>query len=349
MVARAYNSSNQYRFGYNGKEHQDEQVGGDYDYGMRIHDSRICRFLSVDPLNKSYPWLTPYQFAGNTPIQAIDLDGAEPLVANANAVTRTFGMFNAAPGNIVRINNVLYQVVTVTVINNNVVQNSAGVMVNTTLPPGDHHMQYNPSQSEFNFINPRIEGVRMNSHNSLPTNPVSRLTPRDPGGKSFMVDFRVEQRSTFQVVLNPVNGNMGASFDADAATITTATAANAVAQTNFIGNILASIPTATAAVIISTGHPRGAFSNFDRRPVNAPGGLLSARANVIGNMIIGSTPGVQFGQVAIAPPNFNTRPAVNLSVTIPLNAQIVPRAGSNINGTNVIENPQRPRFIPRTP
>ncbi|MES2730943.1 MAG: hypothetical protein V4714_04315, partial [Bacteroidota bacterium] len=37
-----------------------------------------ARFLSVDPLTKSYPELTPYQFAGNTPIQAIDLDGLEP-------------------------------------------------------------------------------------------------------------------------------------------------------------------------------------------------------------------------------------------------------------------------------
>lgn len=35
-------------------------------------------FLSVDPLTSSYPMLTPYQFAGNTPIRAIDLDGLEP-------------------------------------------------------------------------------------------------------------------------------------------------------------------------------------------------------------------------------------------------------------------------------
>ena len=31
----------------------------------------------MDPLTKSYPELTPYQFASNTPIQAIDLDGLE--------------------------------------------------------------------------------------------------------------------------------------------------------------------------------------------------------------------------------------------------------------------------------
>jgi len=45
---------------------------------MRIYDPRVGRFLSVDPLTKSYPWYTPYQFAGNSPIHAIDLDGMEP-------------------------------------------------------------------------------------------------------------------------------------------------------------------------------------------------------------------------------------------------------------------------------
>jgi len=34
--------------------------------------------LSVDPLTKNYPWYTPYQFAGNTPVQAVDQDGKEP-------------------------------------------------------------------------------------------------------------------------------------------------------------------------------------------------------------------------------------------------------------------------------
>ena len=34
--------------------------------------------MSVDPLAKSYPWYTPYQFAGNSPIANSDLDGGEP-------------------------------------------------------------------------------------------------------------------------------------------------------------------------------------------------------------------------------------------------------------------------------
>ena len=31
----------------------------------------------MDPLTNSYPWYTPYQFAGNKPINSIDLDGLE--------------------------------------------------------------------------------------------------------------------------------------------------------------------------------------------------------------------------------------------------------------------------------
>ncbi|MEL7006716.1 MAG: RHS repeat-associated core domain-containing protein, partial [Bacteroidota bacterium] len=44
---------------------------------FRIYNPSIARFLSVDPLSPEYPMLTPYQFASNTPIQAIDLDGLE--------------------------------------------------------------------------------------------------------------------------------------------------------------------------------------------------------------------------------------------------------------------------------
>ncbi len=69
-----------YRFGFNGKEKDGEGEWGNsahYDYGFRIYDPSIARFLSVDPLTSSYPMLTPYQFASNTPISGIDLDGLE--------------------------------------------------------------------------------------------------------------------------------------------------------------------------------------------------------------------------------------------------------------------------------
>jgi RHS repeat-associated protein len=80
MPGRSYTAGNSYRYGFNGKENDNEVKGvegSQQDYGMRIYDPRLGRFLSVDPLTKKYPELTPYQFASNTPIQGIDLDGLE--------------------------------------------------------------------------------------------------------------------------------------------------------------------------------------------------------------------------------------------------------------------------------
>jgi RHS repeat-associated protein len=78
MPGRNYGQSG--RFGFNGKERDNDiQSLAVYDYGFRIYNPAIGRFLSVDPLAESYPWYTPYQFAGNKPIWAVDLDGAEEL------------------------------------------------------------------------------------------------------------------------------------------------------------------------------------------------------------------------------------------------------------------------------
>ncbi|MBK7108190.1 MAG: hypothetical protein IPH61_03280 [Bacteroidetes bacterium] len=76
---RNWSAGSEYRFGFNGKESDAETYGEGniYDYGFRIYNSRLGKFLSVDPLTQSYPWYTPYQFAGNKPIVAIDLDGLE--------------------------------------------------------------------------------------------------------------------------------------------------------------------------------------------------------------------------------------------------------------------------------
>ncbi len=80
MPGRKYTSGSSYRFGFNGEENDNDVKnveGGQQDYGMRIYDPRAGKFLSIDPLTKSYPQLTPYQFAGNNPIAGIDLDGGE--------------------------------------------------------------------------------------------------------------------------------------------------------------------------------------------------------------------------------------------------------------------------------
>lgn len=53
----------------------------------KVHAQTTSRFLSIDPLARNFPFLTPYQYADNTPIQAIDLDGLESFKINDNSVT----------------------------------------------------------------------------------------------------------------------------------------------------------------------------------------------------------------------------------------------------------------------
>ena len=79
MPGRKYSADGTYRYGFNGKENDNEVKGegNQQDYGFRIYDTRIGKFLSVDPLIKKFPELTPYQFASNRPIDGIDWDGKE--------------------------------------------------------------------------------------------------------------------------------------------------------------------------------------------------------------------------------------------------------------------------------
>ena len=80
MPQRSYSAPGAgYRYGFNGKENDNEVKGegNQQDYGMRIYDPRLGRFLSVDPLAKSYPWNSTYAFAENKVIHCKDLDGGE--------------------------------------------------------------------------------------------------------------------------------------------------------------------------------------------------------------------------------------------------------------------------------
>ncbi|MBN8667463.1 MAG: RHS repeat-associated core domain-containing protein [Chitinophagales bacterium] len=80
MVGRTLETS-KYRYGFNGKEKDPEVMGEGnvYDYGFRIYNPRVGRFLSLDPLANKYSHFSPFHYAGNTPIQAIDQDGEEPV------------------------------------------------------------------------------------------------------------------------------------------------------------------------------------------------------------------------------------------------------------------------------
>jgi RHS repeat-associated protein len=93
LLPKRHGAVDSYRYGFNGKEKDDEVKGEGLhiDYGYRILDPRLGRFLSIDPLFKGFPYYTPYQYASNTPIVAIDLDGLESDVQlNENEMRTKF-------------------------------------------------------------------------------------------------------------------------------------------------------------------------------------------------------------------------------------------------------------------
>jgi RHS repeat-associated protein len=69
-----------YRFTFNGKE-SDSEVKGEgnsLDFGARIYDSRLGRFWTIDPISFKLPSLSSYQFAGNSSIRYVDVNGEGP-------------------------------------------------------------------------------------------------------------------------------------------------------------------------------------------------------------------------------------------------------------------------------
>jgi RHS repeat-associated protein len=77
-----------YRYGFNGKENDNEVKGegNQQDYGMRIYDPRLVKFVSVDPLSNQFPWNSVYSYAEGDPVNYIDLDGCEKPPIRAQAV-----------------------------------------------------------------------------------------------------------------------------------------------------------------------------------------------------------------------------------------------------------------------
>jgi RHS repeat-associated protein len=87
MVGRMV-SGGGYRYGFGNKE-EDNEIKGDrnsVDFGARIYDPRVGRWLSLDPLMIRYPSLSPYCFAANMPTIATDPDG-KAIVINTTTTS----------------------------------------------------------------------------------------------------------------------------------------------------------------------------------------------------------------------------------------------------------------------
>ncbi len=93
MIPNRHGSSTAYRYGFQGQEKDDELKGegNSLNYEFRMHDPRVGRFLSLDPLSAQYPHNSPYAFAENRVIDGIELEGLEFLDKDVARIKLTYG------------------------------------------------------------------------------------------------------------------------------------------------------------------------------------------------------------------------------------------------------------------
>jgi RHS repeat-associated protein len=78
--------SQEYRYGFQGQE-KDSEIKGEglsVNYKYRMHDPRLGRFFTVDPLYRDFPWNSTYAFSENKVIHKIELEGLESTEHEAN-------------------------------------------------------------------------------------------------------------------------------------------------------------------------------------------------------------------------------------------------------------------------
>jgi RHS repeat-associated protein len=80
-----------YRYSFQGQEKDDEVKGegNSLNFGARIYDPRLGRWMSTDPYKHLYVPISPYSFALNSPIKLLDADGNIIVDEKGNPVTIT--------------------------------------------------------------------------------------------------------------------------------------------------------------------------------------------------------------------------------------------------------------------
>jgi RHS repeat-associated protein len=82
MPGRKYAANSLYRYGFNGKENDNEVKGegNQIDFGARIFDTRLAKWLSMDPHQAKYAFESPYSYTLNSPLQYKDVDGKDIII-----------------------------------------------------------------------------------------------------------------------------------------------------------------------------------------------------------------------------------------------------------------------------
>ena len=107
LMPNRYGQSDDYRYGYQGSEKDNEvhgQNGTSYTTHFRQLDTRIGRWLSRDPLANKFPWQSPYVSMDNNPIKNNDKNGDKvPVTGKKEAQNKLLKQVNETTGGCYKI------------------------------------------------------------------------------------------------------------------------------------------------------------------------------------------------------------------------------------------------------
>ncbi|MBO9632280.1 MAG: hypothetical protein J7578_04125 [Chitinophagaceae bacterium] len=83
------------KYGITGKEIQNREFNDGsgldiYDFGARMYDHKIGRFMTIDPLTETFKSWSPYNYVLNNPLQFIDPDGRKVTPVGSAEFIKTF-------------------------------------------------------------------------------------------------------------------------------------------------------------------------------------------------------------------------------------------------------------------
>ena len=82
---RSWNSGD-YRFGYTGHEKESDLAEGVYTTEYRLLDTRLGRWLSVDPLYMKYSGMSSYNYCAGNPVWFLDINGDDWILSTGDKV-----------------------------------------------------------------------------------------------------------------------------------------------------------------------------------------------------------------------------------------------------------------------
>jgi RHS repeat-associated protein len=297
--------SSGYRFGFQGQEGDNEVAGegNSYAFKYRIHDTRLGRFFSVDPLFKDYAYNSPYAFSENRVIDMIELEGAEKLDVEYQIVQRLGKtMFKVTVDQLPQYN---------TLINANVVNQAGNPIMGVNLSLAEiqnglvgkgyagggfagakvQWTQYAPNAGYFNIGPGNVDNNYIyyidfqpitQQRNGFQTSTTTTTTPARGGGQNPIV---------------PINGNWN-----NASAVITPQMATA------LDNFATSLPAGTTNATINTTTQAGGRNSPGAGGFANAGALSDARAQALSNYLR-----INHNLDANVNPQFNPRVAPNIT------------------------------------